>query len=135
MAYSNINRDKAQVNMAQRLKTAVIGVVLVVLTVSAWMNIGQQATILNEAKRRNQESQTKINKLEAANKIMKKQTEDATGSAYMEQKVREDLGLGGANDHWLIVDLEKSGTDSPTEIPDSGSEAVIKQWWDLFIKP
>jgi len=134
MAYSNINKDKAQVGWRERLKRAVIAVVLVILTVSAWTNIRQQATTLNEARKRNQDNQTKIAALEIMDKNVAKQIEYATGSAYQQQKVREDLGLGESGDSWLEVDLGKVNDVAAGEIPDSGSKAIIRQWWDLFAK-
>jgi outer membrane murein-binding lipoprotein Lpp len=135
MAYSNINRDKAQVKLTQKLKTTVIAVVLGVLVISAWINIWQQATTLNDARNRNQETQKKIAKLEMENQKMEKQIEYATSSAYEERKIREYLGLGGTNDHWLLADLGDVGTLPVEEIPDSGKTTIIRQWWNLFVKP
>lgn len=109
-------------------------VILAVLTISAWINIWQQAITLNEARNRNQGVQNKIAKLELANKNMEKQIEYATGSAYEQRKVREYLGLGGVDDHWLLVDLGSTQTVTAAEIPDSGAKAVIRQWWELFAK-
>ena len=65
---------------------------------------------------------------------MEKQIADATGSAYLERKTREYLGLGGAKDHWLEVDLESGTGALSTEIPDSGTKPIIRQWWDLFAR-
>jgi hypothetical protein len=110
----------------------VIAVVLVILAVSAWTNIWQQATTLNEARKRNQDDQAKIATLEAMNKNMEKQIEYATSSAYEQRKLREDLGLGESGDHWLSVDLGGPETGLAKEIPDSGSKTVIRQWWNLF---
>jgi len=134
MAYSNINRDKAQIGWREKLKRAVIAVVLVILAVLAWTNIWQQATTLSEARKRNQDNQAKIAALEIMNKNTEKQIEYATGSAYEQQKVREDLGLGESGDSWLVVDLGKVYDVAAEEIPDSGSKAIIRQWWDLFDK-
>jgi ABC-type Fe3+-hydroxamate transport system substrate-binding protein len=134
MAYSNINRDKAQVKLIQKLKIAVITVVLVVFAISAWINIWQQVTTLGEARNRNQEALNKINGLELENKKIEKQIQDATGSAYQQRKIREYLGLGGTNDHWLVVDLGNTDVTAAEEIPESGGKTVIMQWWNLFAR-
>lgn len=134
MAYSNIKRDKVQVRTWQKLKTIVVGLVLVIVTFSAGINIWQQVTTLSEAKKRNQQTQNKIFGLETENKSLEKQIGEATTSAYKERKVREYLGLGESNDHWLLTDLESAKTVGLQEIPESGTKAVILQWWSLFIK-
>ena len=134
MAYSNINKDKAQVKLTQKLKRTVIVVILVILTVSAWTNIWQQATTLNEARNRNRQALDKINGLESGNKKLIKEIEDATGSAFEQRKVREYLGLGTDRDHWLLTDLGVSQTAAMTGIPDSGTKTVLMQWWGLFAK-
>jgi len=134
MAYSNINKDKAQVKLREKLKTAVVGIFLGVIAISAWINIIQQAMILNGAKTRNRETAVKITQLSAENQKIEKQIEYATSSAYLGRKAREYLGLGGVNDHWLLVDL---GGTSPTMdgvIPESGSKPVIRQWWEMFVR-
>jgi len=134
MAYSNINKDKAQVKPGGKIKRAAIAAVLVILTVSAWINIWQQVITLKEARKRNQEAFDKITQLELEDKKLGKQIEDATGSAYQEQNVREDLGLGGMTDHWLLVDLGNTNLTPAAEIPESGTETTIRQWWNLFVR-
>lgn len=134
MAYSNIKKDKAQIKLKEKLKTGVIGIFLGIVAISAWINIFQQAMILNGAKNRNREAGKMINELSKENQKMEKEIEYATGSAYLQRKAREYLGLGGPNDRWLLVDLESTNTATGREIPESGIKANIMQWWELFAR-
>jgi len=134
MAYSNIKKDKAQIKLKKKLKTGVIGIFLGIVAISAWINIFQQAMILNGAKNRNKEAEKMINELSKENQKIEKEIKYATGSAYLQRKAREYLGLGGLNDHWLLVDLESTNTATAKEIPESGTKANIMQWWELFAR-
>lgn len=134
MAYSNINKDKAQVKLGEKLKTTVIGIILGVIAISAWINIWQQVMILNGAKNRNHEAENKITELTRGNKIMEKQIEYATSSANLGRKIKEYLGLGEVSDHWLVTDLGSTNATPPVEIPESGTKTILRQWWEMFAK-
>ena len=134
MAYSNINKDKVQVELAKRLKKAIIAVILAVITISSWSNINQQIKVLNDAKKRNNEIELKITQLETKNKRMEKQVEIASSSAYLERQVRQVFGIGEPGDIWLQVDLGTAKSDRGDDVVVSEIEANIKQWWNLFFK-
>lgn len=134
MAYSNTNKDKVQVRLKEMLKNTGIMVILLIIIISAWNNIIQQAEILNEAQKRNQETEQKIKILMEENNKMEKQIQSATDSAYIQRKVREYLGIGKSGDVWLEVDLGTTETKTKEDTVVMGEEPVIKQWWNLFTK-
>lgn len=134
MAYSNTNKDKVQVKVRNWLKNAGIAVILLIITVSGWSNIGQQAIILHEAKKRNQNTEEKIEQLTEANKILEKQIKVATDSANRQRKIREYLGLGESGDVWLQTDLEMTENSLQEKMTVEVEEPIIQQWWNLFTK-
>ena len=134
MAYSNINRDKEQAGWANLVKNAgLVGFMLIIIW-SSVTNLGQQWITLNEARARNLKLNQEATKLIAQNKILEKQIEYATSSAYINQKTREYLGLGGPNDYWLKLPKDQDNSSIKPEFNEMTEVPIIWQWWNLFTK-
>ncbi len=134
MAYSNINRDKEQVGWANWAKNAgLVGFMLIIIW-SSVANMWQQWATLNEARARNLKLNEEATKLIAQNKILEKQIEYATSSAYINQKTREYLGLGSQNDYWLKLPKDIDNSDIKPEFNEVAEVPIIWQWWNLFTK-
>jgi len=102
-----------------------------IVLISTSINIKNQYWTLKEAKNKNAQLQSKIEKLITSKQKIEKQIEYATSSAFREQQTRELLGLGQQNDIWLILPEEKKidlyqETNEVVEVP------KYKQWLNLF---
>jgi len=134
MAYSNTNRDKEQVQGAENIKKAVFVVVLLVVCLSSIFNIYNKWFTLSEARDRNNKMTESLNKLLSENKQMGKQIEEASGSAYVERKAREYLGVGTTNDSWLILPNVEPNLKVTRDVKIVEERQNILKWWDLFTK-
>lgn len=134
MAYSNTNRDKLQQKPFMAVKTTLLSIVLIVITGSSLMNTYNQWQLLNQAMVRNRTMEAKIDQLETKNKQLEQQIEYATSSAFIKRKTKEYLGLGGANDYWLILPKEDGESELKPEINETADVPTIIEWWNLFTK-
>lgn len=134
MAYSNINKDKIQANTGKKFKTAILTVILAGITVSSGSNIVQQISTLREATRRNGEMEKNIEIIEKENADLSKKIVMATESGTMNRKIREYLGLGNKDDHWIIADLAPVKNDEKEKIKVVEVKPNIVQWWEVFTK-
>ena len=132
MAYSNINKDDTQAGVGKSLKTAILTVVLLLVAISAGVNVYNQWTTLRQAVERNKEIESKIKNLEEDNKNMEKQIEYATSSASISRKIREYTGKGTEADYWLILPKVENRGILGAEITEIDEKPVIIQWRDLF---
>ena len=132
MAYSNINRDKGQVEKLKMLKNLGIWIVSLIVIYSSLTNIWQQGKTLQDANSRNLNLESELNKVLMQNKILVKQIEYASRSAYTERKSREYLGLGGPNDYWLKMPTDIPEPDLIQEIRVDTEVPMIIKWWNLF---
>lgn len=112
------------------------------------ININNQLETLLEARRSNEELDKEIKKISEENWIWEKKIEYATSSAFLEQEVREKLGMGERNDYWIDLGTEpvfeeKSAFVPPLRNYSEAMPAVTKsfgeampiwrQWLELFM--
>ncbi len=134
MTYSNTNKDRGQPRGREKLKKIVIPVILVMIILSTWTNIVQQAITLKEAEKQNQKIEQKLKALEEENKKLEWKIATATSSSEIQRNIRQNFGLGTDEDRWLAVDLEPSETNKTGEKAVEESQSVLQQWWNLFTR-
>jgi hypothetical protein len=105
----------------------------VLVSVLISMNISNQYKTLLEAKKQNYEIEKKISKLDEENQILNQKIAYATSGAFLEQEVRDKLGLGTEKDIWLDVGEEKDLNLFP-KINEAKNIPNIKQWINLFTR-
>ena len=132
MAYSNINRDKEQAGWANLVKNSGLAGFMLVIMYSSVSNIWRQWLTVRNAQSRNAVLKTEIETIKARNRILEKQIEYATSSAYINQKTREYLGLGGPNDYWLKLPKDTGSLNFGSEFNEVTEVPIIWQWWSLF---
>lgn len=105
-----------------------------IILVSVGANINNQLGTLLEARQKNKELAEEIKKLSEENRIWERKIEYATSSAFLEQEVRDKLGMGGRDDYWVILPSSGSGTlEDLTPMKDVGAKPIWRQWLELFM--
>lgn len=109
-----------------------------IIVIFVGININNQLGTLLEARRRNAELDKEIKKFSEENRIWEKKIEYATSSAFLEEEVRDKLGMGGRDDYWVVLPSSGSGTESGEAKPavaESFGEAkpIWRQWLELFM--
>ena len=116
-----------------KLKDTALKIIVLIIIVSAGMNVFKQYSTLVDAKRRNNELEIKIFDLMTANRILERKIEYATSSAYIEQQARDKFGLGRENDFWIEA-TEKEMKELYQEAKVEEKVPILKQWIDLFTR-
>lgn len=83
------------------IKNAIIWIVFGIFIVSSLVNISNQFIILTQAKQKNLDLENEINELSGKNQRLKKQIEYATSSAFLEESIRKNFGMGTEDDYWV----------------------------------
>lgn len=101
-----------------------------IILVSVALNINKQLNTLIEAKRTNRQMAEEIERLERENRVWEEKIGYSTTSAFLEEEVREKLGMGEREDYWLEL-------PEGNEEENKADETVIKkpiwrQWLELF---
>lgn len=119
-----------------------------IIVISVGININNQLGTLLEARRRNEELDKEIKKLSEENRIWEKKIEYATSSAFLEQEVRDKLGMGGRDDYWVetgtgsayvlpLRDFRQGGQagEAKPAFDENYGEAkpIWRQWLELFM--
>lgn len=115
------------------MKKIIIIVLGLVVSAIIFNNIWTQFNTLKEARKQNYDMEQKIMKLNQENQNLNQEINYATNSAFLEEEVRDKLGLGRENDIWLKVGEENNlnlfpETNEAKEIP------KIRQWISLFTR-
>ena len=103
----------------------------IVIGVSIVGNIRTQYGTLKEALEQNQKTKLEVDKIRQENLILKQKIEYATGSAFLEEEVRDKLALGRENDVWLKLKPEED-LDLFPKAKEVQEVPKIRQWIDLF---
>ena len=85
------------------LKYIGLNIIIAYIGIGAVVNITRQYNILKGARIKNAEVKEKIAKLEEENQNLKQKINYATSSAFLDQEVRDKLGLGGLDDVWIKI--------------------------------
>ena len=112
--------------------TFLIGpIILIILSISVVINIKNQFLTLNMAKNENFSLNKKIREFEESNSVLTRRIEYSSSSAFIDQKMRENFGLGEENDVWLDLSPERK-----IELNVDNKEVIevpkYKQWLGLF---
>jgi len=102
-----------------------------IITGSIINNVKTQYNTLKEAKKLNSKTEQEILKLREENYILNQKIEYATSSAFIDQEIRNSLGLGKENDVWLKLKPEENIELFP-EINQTEEISKINQWIRLF---
>lgn len=103
-----------------------------VVGVGIWLlaNLVRQYGTLREAWRINTDYTRKIETLQAENDRLLRLIEEATSSSYLEQEVRDKLGLGTENDYWLELPEEEVVATAPGRIFEVKKKKTWQEWWE-----
>lgn len=85
------------------LKYIGLNLIIAYIGIGAVINITRQYNILKGARIKNAEVKEKIAKLEEENQNLKQKISYATSSAFLDQEVRDKLGLGRPDDVWIKI--------------------------------
>jgi len=115
----------------KRAKKIFLLFIVSIVLISTIFNIKNQFLTLSEAQQKNDQLQSKIEKLTEMKQKLQKEIEYATSSAFREQQTRQLLGLGQNNDVWLQLPEERKidlyqATNEVIEVP------KYRQWLNLF---
>jgi hypothetical protein len=108
-------------------------VILLIIGVAACVRVFGQYNILREARITNAEIIGKIEKYREENEKWKMKIQYATSSAFLEQQVRNQFGMGNTTDVW-VDEINEPDLDlyPKTEIKDSKNN--WQKWIDLFTR-
>ncbi len=121
--------------MKKGLFRSILDWVLLVVTISIWVNLIRQWGNLWEATKKVAENEDKIDKLIEENRKLTQRIKYSTSSAYLEQEARDKLGLGGSNDYWLVLPPEDKNLNLYPKVNEVVKKPAWKQWWELFAGP
>ncbi len=103
------------------------------MTATGMVNMTRQWHTLNEATQQNIKMEAEIGEMKIRNEEIVKQIEYASNSANLEEKIRQDLALGKANDSWLNINkIENLNLNSETE--KNKDIPKIREWINLFTR-
>lgn len=114
------------------IKNIIIFCVCLAVIGSSILNIASQLSILTEARQKNTELSQKISILEQKNIRLQSKISYATTSAFLEQQVRDKLGLGDKDDYWIKMPKENKELDLYPKTNEVDSKQTAKQWINLF---
>lgn len=100
--------------------------------ISALVNMNYQLNILSDAYVINNNLASNISQLKNENQNLKERIKYATDSAYTNQQMRDELGVGESNDYWLVLPAEDKNIDLYPKMTTEEKFAPIKQWISLF---
>ncbi len=120
--------------MKEGLKRLLMGTILLVVTVSMWINILEQWGTLLEARKKIADIKGNNAMTEEEVRRLTKKVEDSTRSAYLAQQARDKLGLGEENDYWLKLPEEDRDLDLYPRAKEEVKKEIWRQWLDLFTK-
>ncbi|MDD4785033.1 MAG: septum formation initiator family protein [Candidatus Shapirobacteria bacterium] len=112
----------------KRFFLLILGLIIIGSIIS---NIKNQYNTLREARKINLKTEKEIIRLVEENQILSQKIEYATSSAFIDQKAREDLGMGRENDVWLKLEKEEDINLFP-KINEVEEVPKIRQWIRLF---
>jgi hypothetical protein len=115
------------------LKQGIIMVIGGLLIISSLKNIFNQWWLITEAQKRNQKIGNNIDNLRLDIENLEKKIKWATGSAYLEQQARNELGLGTKDDYWIVAGEQKTEELYP-EVKVEEGRLVLSQWIDWFTR-
>ena len=114
------------------IKNIFLSCVFIAIIGSSILNIISQLSILSEAKQKNEELTQKNYVLEKENVGLKNKIAYATTSAFLEQQVRDKLGMGKETDYWIRMPEENPNLDLYPQINEVDTKQTAKQWINLF---
>lgn len=85
------------------LKYIGLNLIIAYIGIGAVINITRQYNILKGARIKNAEVKEQIAKLEEENQNLRQKINYATESAFLDQQVRDKLGLGRPDDVWIKI--------------------------------
>jgi len=106
-------------------------IILMGLTISVFLNIKNQYSILKEAENKNDQLVKKVEYLRIEKQKLVKKIEYATTSAFIDQQIHDKLAMGTVNDVWLIVPTEIQADLRP-QINEDKKISNWQQWLNLF---
>lgn len=117
--------------MKKRIFSVLSTIIWLAVVTSMGINLGKQWGNLLRAYRKTSENRDRITTLTEENRILSEKIKYSTESAYLDQQVRDKLGLGDPDDYWL-----KLGEEEDIDLYPGLNEVVKKpawrQWWELF---
>lgn len=87
-----------------------LNLILAYIGIGALINVIKQYNLIKQAKIKNEQIREKIIKLEEENHKYKLMIDYATSSAFLDQQVRDKLGLGKPGDVWIKIGTTDSFT-------------------------
>lgn len=133
MAYSNINKDKAQVKRNLSMVSLIVIIVGLIFTISSLHNIWGQYSLLKTAQSNLEEISDKIDLLEKDNLKLEEKIKYATTSMGMRRNRAIYYGVGGKDDYWINLPASGKDIEFEMETPETRtSEENWVKWWRLF---
>ena len=107
--------------------------VLLIIGVAACVRVLGQYNILREARITNAEIVGKMEKYQEENEKWRMKIQYATSSAFLEQQVRNQMGMGKATDMW-IDEVNEPDLDLYPKAEIKENRNKWQKWIDLFTR-